>query len=252
VLATDGVDELCVKIFRDRGHTVDLLKTLPPAELLKVIGQYDGLVVRSATKVTPEVLKAASKMRVIGRAGVGVDNINVAEATKRGIMVMNTPGGNTVSTAQLAMSLLCNLARKLPAADMTVKEGKWEKKNLMGVEMQGKTLGVVGCGRIGQVVASCANSMGMVVIGYDPVMTDAQMAEAGIARVDLEGIWKRSDFITLHTPLTPQTTNLICDETIAKCKKGVRIINCARGGIVDEAALLRALESGKVRRLIHK
>ena len=239
------------------------------------MGQYDGLVVRSATKVTPNVLKHATKMRVIGRAGVGVDNINIPEATKYGIMVMNTPGGNTVSTAQLAMSLLCNLARKLPQADMLVKAGKWEKKALMGVEMGGKTLGIVGCGRIGQVVASCASSLGMKVIGFDPVMTPEQMAEANIARVDLEDIWKQSDFITVHTPLTPQTQNLIGDETIAKCKTGVRIINCARGGIVDgkttllyiflhicsldnlhayiqlcivsvEAALLRALESGKV------
>lgn len=197
------------------------------------MGQYDGLVVRSATKVTPNVLKHATKMRVIGRAGVGVDNINIPEATKYGIMVMNTPGGNTVSTAQLAMSLLCNLARKLPQADMLVKAGKWEKKALMGVEMGGKTLGIVGCGRIGQVVASCASSLGMKVIGFDPVMTPEQMAEANIARVDLEDIWKQSDFITVHTPLTPQTQNLIGDETIAKCKTGVRIINCARGGIVD-------------------
>ena len=246
VLATDGVDEVCVRIFQDRGHQVDFLKTLPEPELLKVVGQYDGLVVRSATKVTPAVLKAATKMRVIGRAGVGVDNINVAEATKLGIMVMNTPGGNTVSTAQLAMSLLCNLARKLPQADMSVKAGKWEKKALTGVEMSGKTLGIIGCGRIGQVVASAARTMDMQVIGFDPVMSAEQLAEVGIVRVDLEDIWKRSDFITLHTPLTPQTSNLICEETIGKCKTGVRIINCARGGIVDEAALLKALESGKV------
>jgi D-3-phosphoglycerate dehydrogenase len=246
VLATDGVDECCVKIFRDRGHTVDFLKTLPEPELIKIIGQYDGLVVRSATKVTPLVLQHATKLRVVGRAGVGVDNINVAEATKYGVMVMNTPGGNTVSTAQLAMSLLCNLARKLPAADMSVKEGKWDKKALMGVEMGGKTLGIIGCGRIGQVVASCAKTMGMEVIGFDPVMSADAMAEAGIACVELEDIWRRSDFITLHTPLTPQTANIVSDESIRKCKDGVRIINCARGGIVDEAALLRALESGKV------
>eukprot|EP00607_Mallomonas_marina_P007374 CAMPEP_0182421296 /NCGR_PEP_ID=MMETSP1167-20130531/6624_1 /TAXON_ID=2988 /ORGANISM="Mallomonas Sp, Strain CCMP3275" /LENGTH=482 /DNA_ID=CAMNT_0024598285 /DNA_START=303 /DNA_END=1751 /DNA_ORIENTATION=- len=185
-------------------------------------------------------------MRVIGRAGVGVDNINVPEATKHGIMVMNTPGGNTVSTAQLALSLLCSMARKLPAADMSVKAGKWDRKSFMGVEMSGKTIGIVGCGRIGQVVASCANTMGMHVIGYDPIMAADELAELGIKKVDLSGIWSGSDFITLHTPLTPETTNLLNDTTIASCKDGVMIVNCARGGIVDESALLRGLESGKV------
>lgn len=161
-------------------------------------------------------------------------------------MVMNTPGGNTVSTAQLTMSLLCNLARKLPAANMSVKEGRWDKKELMGVEMSGKTLAIVGCGRIGQVVASCAATMGMRVVGFDPVMSAEAMAEAGIARVELADVWAQADFISVHTPLTAQTKGLLCDATIAQCKDGVRIINCARGGIVDEAALLRALVSGKV------
>ena len=171
VLATDGVDDICVKIFKERGHTVDFLKTLPEAELVKIIGDYEGLVVRSATKVNANVLKHATKMRLVGRAGVGVDNIDVAEATKRGVMVMNTPGGNTVSTAQLAVSLLANLARQLPAADMSIKAGKWDRKSFMGVEINGKVLGIVGCGRIGQVVAGTATTMGMQVIGYDPVMT---------------------------------------------------------------------------------
>lgn len=246
VLATDGVDELCVKIFRDRGHTVDFLKTLPEAELIKVIGDYDGLVVRSATKVNANVLKHATKMRLIGRAGVGVDNIDVKEATKHGIMVMNTPGGNTVSTAQLAVSLLANLARQIPAADMSIKAGKWDRKTFMGVEMSGKTLGVIGCGRIGQVVASCASTMGMNVIGYDPVMSAQAFKDAGIQRAELDDIWAKCDFITLHTPLTPETANIINDASLEKCKQGVRIINCARGGIVDEAALLRGLQSGKV------
>jgi len=247
VLATDDIDDLCVKIFEERGHKVHVHKTRPEAELIKVIGDYDGLVVRSATKVTPAVLKAATKLRIIGRAGVGVDNINVPEATKHGVMVMNTPGGNTVSTAQLALSLLCSLARHVPQADMSVKEGKWEKKPFMGVELSGKTLGIIGCGRIGQVVANSAQIMGMNVIGYDPVMSSDTLKELGIAPVDkTDDIWKHSDFITLHTPLTPETNNLLNDETFAKCKTGVRIINCARGGIVDEAALLRALNSGKV------
>jgi D-3-phosphoglycerate dehydrogenase len=246
VLLTDGVDDCCVDMFKERGHQVDFLKSMPEAELIKIIGDYEGLVVRSATKVNANVLKHATKMRVVGRAGVGTDNIDATEATKRGIMVMNTPGGNTISTAQLAISLMASLARKIPAADMMVKEGKWEKKGLMGVEMQGKTLGVVGCGRIGQVVASCAQTMGMNVIGYDPVMTAEGFLEVGIQKADLEEIYAKSDFITVHTPLTKDTKNLIDDVTIAKCKQGVRIINCARGGIVDEDALLRGLESGKV------
>ena len=153
VLALDDVDELCVKIFKERGHTVDVMKTMPEAELVKIIGEYEGLVVRSGTKVNANVLQHATKLRLVGRAGVGVDNISVADATKSGVLVMNTPGGNTVSTAQLAVSLLANLARQLPAADMSIKEGKWDRKTFMGVELSGKTLGVVGCGRIGQVSA---------------------------------------------------------------------------------------------------
>lgn len=247
ILCTDGVDELCVKIFKERGHQVDLLKTMSEEQLCKVIGEYEGLVVRSATKVTPLVLKHSTKMRVIGRAGVGVDNINVKEATKFGVLVMNTPDGNTISTAQLAMSLLTSMARSIPAANMSVKEGKWDRKSFTGVELFGKTLGIVGCGRIGQVVASCAKAMGMRVIGFDPVMSKEAMATTGIARAEkIEQIWKESDFITLHTPLTPETSNLLNDTTLALCKKGVRIVNCARGGIVEEQALLRALNTGHV------
>jgi D-3-phosphoglycerate dehydrogenase len=246
VLATDQVDESCIKIFQERGHQVDFLDTMTEAELIKIIGDYDGLVVRSATKVTPAVIKHAIKMRVIGRAGVGIDNINVKEATQRGIMVMNTPGGNTISTAQLALSLMASLARKLPQADAVVKSGKWNKKNLMGVELQGKTIGIVGCGRIGQVVASGAQAIGMTVIGYDPVMSSEGFAEVGITQGSLDDIWAKCDFITFHTPLTPDTKDLLNDATIAKCKKGVQVINCARGGIINEAALLRGLESGHV------
>mmetsp|Transcript_20476 Transcript_20476/g.22243 ORF Transcript_20476/g.22243 Transcript_20476/m.22243 type:complete len:574 (+) Transcript_20476:69-1790(+) len=246
VLATDGVDECCVKIFRERGHHVDFLKTLPEVELLKIVGDYDGLVVRSATKVTANVLKQAKKMKVVGRAGVGVDNIDVKEATKQGIIVMNTPGGNTVSTAQLAVSLLSSMARHIPAADMSIKEGKWDRKSFTGIELSGKTLGILGCGRIGQVVAQSAKSMGMKIIGYDPVMNAEALKEVSIKKVELADIWAQSDIITIHTPLTPETSNLINDANLAKCKKGVRIINCARGGIVDEAALLKGLESGQV------
>lgn len=246
VLATDQVDESCIKIFQERGHQVDFLETLPEKGLCEIIGDYDGLVVRSATKVTPEVIKHATKMRVIGRAGVGIDNINVKHATQKGIMVMNTPGGNTISTAQLALSLMASLARKIPQADASVKAGEWNKKGKMGVELQGKTIGIVGCGRIGQVVAAGAQAIGMTVIGYDPVMSSEGFAEVGITQAKIDEIWAKSDFITFHTPLTPDTKDLLNDDTILKCKKGVQVVNCARGGIINEAALLRGLESGHI------
>ena len=246
ILATDGVDPLCAQIFKQRGHQVDHLKTMKEDELIKIIGDYDGLVVRSATTVTPKVIEHAKKMRIIGRAGVGVDNINIDECTKHGIMVMNTPDGNTVSTAQLALSLLCSLARHIPAADMSVKSGQWDRKSFTGIEISKKVLGVIGCGRIGQVVSKTAMAMGMDVLGYDPVMSAEQFADAGLKKASLDEIYAKSDFITLHTPLTPETSNLINDTSIAKCKRGVRIINCARGGIVDEASLLRGLQSGHV------
>lgn len=214
-------------------------------------------MVRSATKVTASLLTAATRLKVVGRAGVGVDNISLPDATRAGVVVMNTPGGNTVSTAQLALSLLCNMARGLPQADMKVKQGLWDRKQV-GVELSGKTLGVIGCGRIGQVVAHTASAMGMTVLGYDPVMTPsafraafptavAPVAGVGhIERSDLDHLFTHSDFITVHTPLTPETAGLLNDAAFAKCRKGVRVVNCARGGIVDEAALLRALESGQV------
>ena len=178
--------------------------------------------------------------------GVGVDNIDIPEATKCGVMVMNTPDGNTISTAQLAMSLLCNMARKIPTANISVKQGKWIPKNFQGVELQGKTIGIIGCGRIGQVVAKLSKTMEMRVVGYDPMMSPEQLSELGIAGVSLENLLKTSDFITIHTPMTKDTKNLFNDLTFASCKKGVGIVNCARGGIIDEEALLRALESGQV------
>lgn len=236
-----------MQIFKSRGHTVDHRKTgIKEEELCNIIGNYDGLVVRSATKVTETALSHSKKLKIIGRAGVGIDNINVPAATKAGIMVMNTPGGNTISTAQHTLSLLSSLARHIPAADMLTKEDKWEKKKFTGVELSGKTLAIVGCGRIGQVVAASAKNMGMNIIGYDFAMSKEALQEFGIKKAEMEDIWKQADFITFHTPLTSATKNLINDETIAKCKKGVRIINCARGGIVDEDALLRGLESGHV------
>jgi D-3-phosphoglycerate dehydrogenase len=251
ILATDEIDATCVDIFKSRGHTVDVSPTRPEAELIKVIGDYDALIVRSATKVTPAVFAAAKKLRVVGRAGVGVDNINIAEATRTGVMVMNTPDGNTISTAQLAMAMLCSAARMIPSANISVKEGKWTKKEFMGRELHGKTLGIIGCGRIGQLVAKCATGMGMEVIGFDAMAAAAAAAGSGSDSViqyqsSIESIYKLSDFITVHTPLTPETKHLLNDATIAQCKRGVQLINCARGGIIEEAALLRALISGQV------
>ncbi len=246
VLATDKIDELCIDIFEERGHIVDYLPSMKEDELCEVIGKYDGLVVRSSTKVTEKVLNAATNMTVVGRAGVGVDNVDFDAATKLGVMVMNTPDGNTISTAQLALSLLCNLARKLPAGNMSVKDGKWDRKSFMGAELAGKTIGVIGCGRIGQYVAKTAQGMGMKVIAYDSVMTADVLEDLGIEYVDLDDIWAKSDVITLHAPLTDETRGLLNRETMQKCKDGVMLVNTSRGGIIDEDDLLEMLNSGKV------
>jgi len=247
VLCTDKIDEICVNIFEERGHDVDYLPTMSEEELCEKLGQYDGMVVRSATKINEKVLKAASNLQVVGRAGVGVDNVDIEAATKAGVMVMNTPDGNTTSTAQLAVSLLTNLVRKLPAGNSSVKRGEWDRKSYSnGIELTGKTLGLIGCGRIGQDVAHMAQGMGLKVIAYDPVMSAADFEGVNITSADLETVYAMSDFISVHAPLTPQTDKLLNAETIQKCKDGVLIVNCARGGIVDEAALLEALNSGKV------
>uniref|UniRef100_A0A6U4F3N0 D-3-phosphoglycerate dehydrogenase n=1 Tax=Phaeomonas parva TaxID=124430 RepID=A0A6U4F3N0_9STRA len=246
ILCSDPIDPVCIEIFEKQGHQVDSITGLGEDELCGIIGDYDGLVVRSATKVTPKVMDAATNLKVIGRAGVGIDNIDTPHATRRGIMVMNTPGGNTVSTAQLAVSLICSAARSIPAADMSMKAGKWERKAFSGVELKGKTLAIVGCGRIGMVVAKWAGAMGMRLVGYDPALPQEVADEYGIELASLEAIWPQADFITLHTPLTPDTKDLVNAETLAQCKDGVRIVNCARGGIIDEHALLDGLNSGKV------
>eukprot|EP00968_Pinguiococcus_pyrenoidosus_P011334 scaffold908_cov228-Pinguiococcus_pyrenoidosus.AAC.5 len=246
ILCSDQIDPVCVEIFEKNGHEVDSITGLSEDELCQIIHAYDGLVVRSATKVTAKVMDAATNLKVIGRAGVGIDNIDTPHATRRGIMVMNTPGGNTVSTAQLAVSLICSVARSIPAADISMKAGKWERKAFSGVEISGKTLAIVGCGRIGLVVAKWCKALGMRLIGFDPALPPETAQEYGIEMLSLESIWPQADFITLHTPLTPDTKDLINKETLSKCKDGVRIVNCARGGIVDEAALLEGLQSGKV------
>eukprot|EP00752_Nemacystus_decipiens_P004428 g4041.t2 len=246
ILCLDNIDPVCVDIFQERGHQADVKNQLSVEQLHGIVGNYDGMVIRSATKATPALLAKATNMKVIGRAGVGIDNIDVAEATRKGVLVMNTPGGNTVSTAQLAISLLCSAARRIPEADISMKEGKWERKKFMGQELKGKTLAIVGCGRIGQMVAKWAQGFDMEVIGFDPALPKDAAAELGIQLMDLTDVWAKSDFITLHTPLTPDTQDLVNDESIAQMKEGVIIVNCARGGIINENALLKALNSGKV------
>ncbi|NXL89601.1 SERA dehydrogenase, partial [Alectura lathami] len=205
----------------------------------------DGLIVRSATKVSADVLEAAGRLQVVGRAGTGVDNVDVEAATRKGVLVMNTPTGNSLSAAELTCGMILCLARQIPQAAASMKEGKWDRKKYMGMELNGKTLGVLGLGRIGREVATRMQAFGMKTIGYDPIITPEASAAFGVEQLPLEQIWPRCDFITVHTPLLPSTTGLLNDSTFAKCRRGVQVVNCARGGIVDEGALLRALRSGQ-------
>ncbi|MFC1485531.1 phosphoglycerate dehydrogenase [Candidatus Latescibacterota bacterium] len=247
VLISDDVANECVKMFESiEGIEVDCRPGLSPDEFKAIIGEYDGLVVRSQTKVRGDAIALAKKLKVIGRAGAGVDNIDVASATDAGIVVMNTPGGNTVSTAEHTLSLIMALSRNIAQGDRSIKEGKWERKKYMGVELRGKTIGVIGLGNIGQVVVHLAMTFGMKVLGHDPFLSTDLAESLGITIAALDEIWANADYITFHTPLNDSTRHLINEKTLAKCKDGVRIINCARGGIVDEQALLRAIESGKV------
>jgi D-3-phosphoglycerate dehydrogenase len=247
VLVSDKLSPAGVEILeRAPGLSVDVNTGLAPEELKEIIGQYDGLVIRSATKVTREIIEAASRLKVVGRAGIGVDNVDIPEATKRGIVVMNTPGGNTVTTAEHAISMMCSLARHIPQADATMKQGKWEKKLYMGVELMGKTLGVVGLGNIGSIVADRAQGLKMSVIAFDPYLTQKAADKMGIELVTLDELYERADFISIHVPRTDETANMLNMEAFKKMKPGVRIINCARGGIVDEADLAEALNKGLV------
>jgi D-3-phosphoglycerate dehydrogenase len=233
-----------VQIFRDRGIEVDFKPGLSPADLRAIIGAYDGLAVRSATKVTRELMEAAPNLKVVGRAGIGVDNVDVTTATARGVVVMNTPFGNAITTAEHAIAMMFALARQLPEASASTKAGKWEKNRFMGVELFGKTLGLIGCGNIGSIVADRALGLKMKVIAFDPFLSEKRAVEIGVEKVELNDLIARADFITLHTPLTEQTRNVISRDAIARMKKGARLINCARGGLVDEAALHDALASG--------
>ncbi|WP_374332569.1 phosphoglycerate dehydrogenase [Aestuariivirga sp.] len=248
VLVSDKLSETAVQIFRDRGVEVDYLPDLGKDKdaLLAAIPNYDGLAIRSATKVTPKVIAAASKLKVIGRAGIGVDNVDIPAATQRGIVVMNTPFGNAITTAEHAISMMMALARQIPEANASTHAGKWEKNRFMGVELFNKTLGVIGCGNIGSIVADRGLGLRMKVIAFDPFLSPERAIEIGVEKVELDEIFRRSDFITLHTPLTDKTRNIVDAAALAKCKKGVRIINCARGGLVVEDALYDALKSGHV------
>jgi D-3-phosphoglycerate dehydrogenase len=246
VLISDKLSPAAVAIFKERGVEVDVKPGLDKEELAKIIGDYDGLAIRSATKVTAKLLEHAKKLKVIGRAGIGVDNVDIPAATARGVIVMNTPFGNSITTAEHAVALMFALARQLPAADASTQAGKWEKNRFMGVELTGKTLGVIGCGNIGSIVASRGLGLKMRVIAFDPFLGAERAAEIGVEKVELDELLKRADVITLHTPMTAQTKNILSAENIAKTKKGVRIVNCARGGLVDETALRAALDSGHV------
>jgi D-3-phosphoglycerate dehydrogenase len=248
VLISDALSPAAVQIFKDRGIEVDFQPALgkDKEKLASVIGNYDGLAIRSATKVTGKILEWAKDLKVIGRAGIGVDNVDIPAATARGIIVMNTPFGNSITTAEHAISLMLALARQIPEADASTRAGKWEKNKFMGVEIFGKTLGVIGCGNIGSIVADRAIGLRMKVIAFDPFLSQERAADLGVEKVELDELFRRADFITLHTPLTDKTRNIINSGAIKNMKKGVRIINCARGGLVDEAALYEALKSGRV------
>ena len=246
VLIADQLSPAAVAIFQERGIEADVNVGLSKDELVRIIPNYDGLAVRSATKVTDKVLAAAQRLKVIGRAGIGVDNIDVRAATAKGVIVMNTPFGNSITTAEHAISLMMALARQIPEADRSTQAGKWEKSKFMGVELFNKTLGVIGCGNIGSIVAERAIGLKMKVVAYDPFLSDERALELGVAKVQVDELLHRADFITLHTPLTDKTRNIINAAALAKAKPGVRVINCARGGLVDERALAAALKAGQV------
>ncbi|GAB0116425.1 phosphoglycerate dehydrogenase [Acidisoma sp. 7E03] len=246
VLIADKLSPAAIEIFRTRGIETDVKTGLTPPELRAIIGQYDGLAIRSATKVTKELLEEADNLKVVGRAGIGVDNVDIKAATARGVVVMNTPFGNAITTAEHAIAMMFALARQLPEATASTRAGKWEKNRFMGVELTAKTLGIIGCGNIGSIVADRAVGLKMKVIAFDPFLSEKRAVELGVEKVELGEIFTRSDFITLHTPLVEGTRYIINAAAIAAMKPGVRIINCARGGLVDEAALLEGLQSGKV------
>ena len=246
VLIADKLSAAAVDIFKQRGIDADVKTGLSKDELLKIVDQYDGIAIRSATKVDKEVVAAAKNLKVVGRAGIGVDNVDIPAATAAGVVVMNTPFGNSITTAEHAIAMMFALARQLPAADVSTQAGKWEKNRFMGVELYAKTLGLIGAGNIGGIVADRANGLKMKVVAYDPFLSPERAVEMGVEKVELEDLLARADMITLHTPLTDKTRNILSAENLAKTRKGVLIVNCARGGLVDEAALRKLLDSGHV------
>ena len=248
VLVSDELSETAVQIFRDRGIDVDYMPKLGKDKdaLLAAIGQYDGLAIRSATKVTEKLLEQATNLKVVGRAGIGVDNVDIPAASKKGVIVMNTPFGNSITTAEHAIAMMFAVARQIPEANASTHAGKWEKSRFMGVELFNKTLGVIGAGNIGGIVCNRALGLHMKVVAYDPFLSEERAKTLGVTKVELGDLLHRADFITLHVPLTDKTRNILSAEALASTKKGVRIINCARGGLIDEAALLDALNSGQV------
>ncbi|WP_341989151.1 phosphoglycerate dehydrogenase [Azorhizobium sp. AG788] len=248
VLISDKLSAAAVQIFKDRGIEVDFQPDLgkDKDKLAEIIGAYDGLAIRSATKVTPKILEKATRLKVIGRAGIGVDNVDIPAATAKGVIVMNTPFGNSITTAEHAIAMMFALAREIPAADASTQAGKWEKNRFMGVELTAKTLGIIGCGNIGSIVAERGIGLKMKVIAFDPFLSAERAKDLGVEKVELDDLLARADVITLHTPLTEKTKNILSAENLAKTKKGVRVINCARGGLVDEVALRAALDSGQV------
>ncbi len=248
VLVSDELSETAVQIFRDRGVEVDYMPKLGKDKdaLLAIIDQYDGLAIRSATKATEKLLAAATRLKVIGRAGIGVDNVDIPAASKKGVIVMNTPFGNSITTAEHTIAMMFAVARQLPEASTSTHAGKWEKSRFMGVELFNKTLGVIGAGNIGGIVCDRALGLHMKVVAYDPFLSEERAVQMGVTKVELDELLARADFITMHVPLTDKTRNILSRENLAKTKKGVRIINCARGGLIDEAALAEALQSGHV------
>jgi D-3-phosphoglycerate dehydrogenase len=246
VLISDKLSPAAVQIFKERGVEADTKTGLSKDELLKIIGDYDGLAIRSATKVDKDVLAAAKKLKVVGRAGIGVDNVDVPSATQAGVVVMNTPFGNSITTAEHAIAMMFALARQLPQADQSTQAGKWEKNRFMGVELFGKTLGIIGCGNIGSIVADRALGLRMKVVAYDPFLSPERAVEIGVEKVELDELLARADIISLHTPLTDKTRNVLSRDALLRTKKGVLVVNCARGGLVDEKALRELLDSGHI------
>ncbi|MFT4251885.1 MAG: phosphoglycerate dehydrogenase [Caulobacter sp.] len=246
VLIADKLSPAAVDIFRNRGVDFDIKVGLSKDELIAVIGDYDGIAIRSGAKLDKDVIAAANKLQVIARAGIGVDNVDIPAATAKGVVVMNTPFGNSITTAEHAIAMMFALARQLPAADASTQAGKWEKNRFMGVELYAKTLGLIGAGNIGGIVADRALGLKMKVVAYDPFLSPERAIEMGVEKVELEDLLARADVITLHTPLTDKTRNILSAENLAKTKKGVLIVNCARGGLVDEVALRKLLDDGHV------